>query len=241
MSEEAKAVQEVAKTTGVAIRAVEKMGAFLSNVAGVPIATAVGIFEDKLRYMRWENQLSLIDKANEKLAQRGLCSPTRALPLQFTVPLVEAASLEDDDYLQDLWATVLVNAADETVDVQLRRAFISILEDMTFLDVRILKVIGAATLSPTYQLDVLNSGFYLGYLPDTAAAMDEFRNGIPEPKKEVRISVGNLQRLNLLSISHTVDGVSDPNHVKITELGKELLRLCSSDEDSGVSHGHEAK
>lgn len=232
MSEEAKAVQEVAKTTGVAIRAVEKMGKFISDVAGVPIETAVGIFEDKLRYIRWENQLNLIHKAHEKLAQRGLSVPTRMLPLQFTVPLVEAASLEEDDYLRDMWATVLVNAADEHIEVQLRRAFISILEDMTSLDVQILRVIGAAAGNPKQHLDILNPGFYLGYLPDEAAAMDEFQSGIPEPKKEVRISVGNLQRLNLLAITHTVDGVSDPNHVMITELGKELLRLCSDDKSA---------
>lgn len=148
------------------------------------------------------------------------------------MPLVEAASLEEDDYLQDMWATVLVNAADEHVEVQLRRAFISILEDMTSLDVQILRVIGAAAGNPKHHLDILNPGFYLGYLPDEAAAMDEFQSGIPAPKKEVRISVGNLQRLNLLAITHTVDGVSDPNHVMITELGKELLRLCSDDKSA---------
>jgi hypothetical protein len=79
MSEEAKAIQEIAKTTNTAIHAVEKMGKFISDVAGVPIATAVGIFEDKLRYIRWENQLNLIQKAHEKLAQRGLSTPTRFL------------------------------------------------------------------------------------------------------------------------------------------------------------------
>ncbi|PSF10796.1 Abi-alpha family protein [Marinobacter shengliensis] len=241
MSEEAKAVQEVAKTTDTAIRALERMGKFISDVAGVPIATAVGIFEDKLRYIRWENQVRLIDKANEKLAQRGLSAPSRTLSLQFAVPLVEAASLEEDDYLKDMWATVLVNAADETVEVQLRRAFISILEDMTSLDVRILKVIGVAGQNSGYQWNILNPGSYLGYLPEKAAAMDEFQDGIPEPTQDVRIAVGNLQRLNLLSISDTVDGVSDPNHVRITELGKELLRLCSGDGDSLVSHGHEGK
>jgi hypothetical protein len=227
MSEEAKAVQEVAKTSNAAIRAAEKMGTFIANIAGVPMATALGIVDDKLRYIRWDNQLNLIDKANQKLAQRGLYSPTRALPLQFAVPLVEAASLEGDDYLQDLWATVLVNAADETVEVQLRRAFISILEDMTSLDVQILRVIGNSTQNSAYELSMLDPGFYLGYLPEIAAQLDEFQNGIPAPKQEVRIAVGNLERLNVLSISQSVDGVLDPNHVKLTALGEELLRLCS--------------
>ncbi|EMP57099.1 hypothetical protein MSNKSG1_02349 [Marinobacter santoriniensis NKSG1] len=228
MSEEAKAVQEVAKTTNTAIHAAEKMGKFIATIAGVPMATALGIVDDKLRYIRWERQLKLIDKANAKLAQRGLYRPTRALPLQFAMPLVEAAALEEDDYLQDLWATVLANAADETVEIQLRRAFISILEDMTSLDVQILKVIGAASQNSLYGLSALDRGFYLGYLPERAAGLDDFQKEIPAPKKEVRIAVGNLQRLNVLSTSQTVDGVSDSNHVRITALGEELLRMCSS-------------
>jgi hypothetical protein len=101
MSEEAKAAQEIAKTTSAAIGAVEKMGKFIANFAGVPIATAIGIADDKLRYMRWENQLDLMERVHRKLAERGVSRPTRALPLQFAVPLVEAASLEDDDYLRD--------------------------------------------------------------------------------------------------------------------------------------------
>jgi len=231
MSEEAKAVQEVAKTSNTAIRAAEKMGKFIANIAGVPMATALGIVDDKLRYIRWENQLNLMEKANEKLADRRPYHPTRAIPLQFAVPLVEAASLEDDDYLQDLWATVLVNAADETVEVQVRRAFVSILEDMTSLDVQILRVIGAASQKSPYKLSALSRGFYLGYLPEKAAELDEFQNDIPSPKKDVRISVGNLQRLNVLSISQSVDGVFDPDHAELTSLGEELLRLCSDQEN----------
>jgi hypothetical protein len=90
-----------------------------------------------------------------------------------------------------------------------------------------LRVIGKATQNSAYELSVLNSGFYLGYLPETAAELDEFQNGIPAPKQEVRIAVGNLERLNVLSISQSVDGVLDQNHVKLTALGEELLRLCS--------------
>ena len=111
ISETAKAVQEVAKTTGKAIDAGEKFGGFISRYIAGSIEQGTGIFEDKLKYMRWERQVRLMQRAEQLLKETGLSQPTRAIPLKLAIPLLEAASLEDDDYLQDLWARLLVNAA----------------------------------------------------------------------------------------------------------------------------------
>ena len=62
-SETAKAIQEVAKTTGKAIDASEKFGTFFSRFAQGSLEQCMGIFEDKLKYMRWERQLRLIKRA----------------------------------------------------------------------------------------------------------------------------------------------------------------------------------
>ena len=45
-----------------------------------------------------------MQRAEQLLLEAGLSNPTRAIALKLAVPLLEAASLEDDDYLQDLWA-----------------------------------------------------------------------------------------------------------------------------------------
>jgi hypothetical protein len=57
------------------------------------------------------------------------------------LPILEYASLEDDDELQDLWASLLASAADPNFDGTLRSAFIDILKQLEVIDVHILQTI----------------------------------------------------------------------------------------------------
>ena len=120
VSETAKAVQEVAKTTGKAIDAGKEFGGFISRYIAGSIEQGMGIFEDKLKYIRWERQVRFMRRANQLMKQLGLTQPTRPIPLKLALPLFEAASLEDDDYLQDLWARLLVNAANAETESRSR-------------------------------------------------------------------------------------------------------------------------
>lgn len=54
VSESAKAVQEVAKTTRVGIEATTKLGGFVARVINEPIEQVTGILSDRLRFMRWQ-------------------------------------------------------------------------------------------------------------------------------------------------------------------------------------------
>jgi hypothetical protein len=72
ISETAKAFQEVAKTTGKAIDAGEKFGGFISSYIAGSIEQGMGIFEDKLKYMRWERQVRLMQRAEQLLKKIGL-------------------------------------------------------------------------------------------------------------------------------------------------------------------------
>ena len=67
VSETAKAVQEVAKATGKAIDAGQKFGGFISRYVAGSIEQGMGIFEDKLKYMRWERQVRLMQRAEQLL------------------------------------------------------------------------------------------------------------------------------------------------------------------------------
>src|SRR3990172_5906071 len=141
MSEESKAIEEVAKTAGKAVDAGRELGGFLSKYVGGSIEQAMGIVEDKLKYLRWERQIRLVERANCFLAEKGLPQPSRKVPLQVAIPLIQGGSLEEDDWLQDRWAALLVNAADASSHVEVRRAFISILEDLTPLDALLLVIV----------------------------------------------------------------------------------------------------
>ena len=94
----------------------------------------------------------------------GLDKPTRQIPLKLAIPLLEAASLEDDDFLQDLWVKLLVNAANIECKVSLQRAYISILEQLTSLEARMLLKIYSLIYDPA-----LHKGMITGTLPSDAA------------------------------------------------------------------------
>lgn len=90
-----------------AIEAAEKVGQFLSNVFGEPIKTSVGMLQDKLGVIRWERQLRLADRVKEILDQRRKGGNHVSVPPRIALPVIEAASIESDDFLQDLWANLL--------------------------------------------------------------------------------------------------------------------------------------
>jgi hypothetical protein len=79
------------------------------------------------------------------MAERGLEAPSRPIPFSFSVPLIEHASLEADEELQDIWARMLANAADAESGTQPRTAFIGMLKDMTAFDVARLAQIAKIT------------------------------------------------------------------------------------------------
>src|SRR2546428_12432950 len=135
MSDETKAVEEIAKATGKAIDASREVGRSLARYIKRPLQQAMGIVEDRLKYMRWERRVRLMQRADEFLKSRGLSKPTRPVPLKIAIPIMVEGSLEEDDKLQDIWAQLLANAADKDSGVEVRHMFLSILKDLTSQDV----------------------------------------------------------------------------------------------------------
>jgi hypothetical protein len=223
MKEESKAIQEVARTTGKGIDAAREVGGFIAPFIKGSLEQGLGIFEDKLKYMRWERQIRLMERAQNFLNERGMKGPTRAIPMNFAIPLLQAASMEEDNYLQDRWAALLVNAADASSEVQIRRSYISILEDLSPLDALILdKVYHASTRAG--KIDV-----FTGHLPDEALADDPKDNFKPSP--EIQISLLNLHRLGCLTSGGGFFGPPsgvDVSRVHITALGKAFVEACNT-------------
>ena len=145
MSDENKAIEEVAKTTGKAIDASREVGGFIAKYINGPLEQAMGIVEDRLAYSRWQRKLRLMLRAEELLAALGLSAPTRPVPMKIAIPIMVEGSLEEDDMIQDIWAQLLVNAADKDSGIEVRHMFLSILKDLTSQDVQVLNLIYAVT------------------------------------------------------------------------------------------------
>lgn len=224
-SDIAKATSEVAKTAGQVVDATTQLGGFVAKYIGGPLAQASGIVEDKLKYMRWENQVDLMLRAEAKLTSVGLTSPNRAIPMKLAVPLLQAASLEDDSSLRDLWANLLVNGANSDSGIDLRRAYISILENLTRAE--------AVILEKVYSLPfetIQHDGAFTGYLPDRVIpAPNDWASdkSLPSPTQEVVLALANLARLGCVTLGRTWGGGEIFGSVNPTTLGRHFVAACT--------------
>jgi hypothetical protein len=174
IEESAKAVQEVAKITSNAIDAGREMGGFVSRFVSGPLEQGIGIIEDKLRYIRWERQMRLIQRrSNDFLKQQQLSSPNKPIPIKNAIPLLEYATLEEDDCLQDMWARLLVNGTNESTGKNIERAFIEILAQLTPLEAQILQTIYSLPFEETKH-----KGIVTGNLPLSATISDDENKNI---------------------------------------------------------------
>ncbi|WP_237886119.1 Abi-alpha family protein [Pseudomonas sp. PGPR40] len=223
MTEESKAVEEVAKTTGQAIEAAREAGGFIAKYIAGPLEQGIGIFEDRLKYMRWERQVRYMLKSQEFLRLAGLSAPTRAVPLKLAIPLMQGATLEEDDFLQDRWAALLVNAANADFRGEVRRSHTVILEQLTHLDAQILDALFAL---PFEQCQ--HDGIITAQLPTYARVTGEREQEFPLPSEEVVLSLSNLTRLGCIRPMMTWGGGESYGRVNPTIAGKAFVEACSA-------------
>jgi hypothetical protein len=220
--EGAKAAQEIAKAAGKGIDAAREAGGFIAKYIHGPLEQATGIWTDKLKYIRWERQVTLMQRANTKMAALGLSEPPRALPLKIAIPILQEGSMEEDDYLQDRWANLLVNASG---GVEVRATYISMLRDMTSLDVQILALIYAHPyVQGRYQVVLIEDLPSSARLLEPGEDVDSERPNLPP---EVALSVENLVRLGCIEPLHGFAGAIHYGHMVHTALGRGFVDACT--------------
>jgi abortive infection alpha-like protein len=223
LEESAKAAQEIAKTTGKGIDVGEKFGRFIAQYISGPLEQASGIFEDKLKYLRWERQVRLIKRADDFMKEIGMPDPTRAVPLKLAIPLLQGGSLEDDDDLQDLWARLLVNAADDRSPVTIKRVFVDILQSIGPLEAKILQMLYALPFDEMQRRGVLTAD-----MPNSVKLRPNnpgFK--LKSPSQEVELALANLKRLGCLSHAMTWGGGETFSIVNLTILGSAFVAACT--------------
>src|SRR5712675_719678 len=119
IEEAAKAVQEVAKAGGKAIVAGQKAGGWLDRIFGGAVEDSVAlVWSDRVKARRiaaaiydWERLLLLLEKTRARLRKKRIVT-TRIPPPKIMLPLLENATMETEDDLHTLWATLLATALD---------------------------------------------------------------------------------------------------------------------------------
>jgi hypothetical protein len=219
----AKASEAIARAWVETVEMSRDLARFLSGPAG----EVVGMLQDHLRVVRFERQVRLAQRVNHFLAERSMGGPTRTVPLNIGLPLLSNAIVEEDDDLQDIWAMLLVNAGDADSGIEMRRAFVSVLTEMTALDVRNLASIERAT-PPDLSGSVF--GVWTTRLPDLAKPVSYRGRGTYDtlPSSAVLISVSNLHRLGCLQTIDQ-DGAVPLRAVSLTPFGQAFIQACTHD------------
>jgi len=182
---------------------------------------AFGIVTDHLKYVRFARGMRLRESVETILEEKGISRiRIRKLPLSIGIPLIQSATLEENDELQDIWAQILANSLDLTAE-EAKKAFVSILENMDTLEVRLLD----ALVNAPEELKAKDGG-------DLTAAeivgVIEARHGPlgDTSPREIHVAIWNLVRLGGAVPTILANGLS-AKMVRATELGQALVAACS--------------
>lgn len=229
----ADAAKETAKFAQQATGAVTGTGRYFGEIARESLENAAGIFADRLRFKRAENALVLQARYEAKARELGYEKLSRPVPLSLEVPLLEAATLEDDDDLRDRWVNLLLNFANPDSGVSLQKSFVSILRELSPLEARLLDAI--------YAIDTTSAGLraiLTAELPHVARLEPEpdatkETEMAKDPSDEVSLALSNLRRHELIDSAAMWGGPGSLAAIYQTRFGAALLRACTLPKSQG--------
>jgi len=177
-------MQVISRTTGFPIDKVLNATMFLGKLLGENIVELNEIPKDFIKYLRFSSQVRLLMKAKEKLESAGI-NPNR-VPLKTIIPLLEYASLEEEETLHDKWANLLANASKDSEEHKYV-IFCKILSELT----------------PYCALFLIN--LYTKGNVDHITRKDiiKIENDLNLSETEGDFSLNNLLRLKLIDISES--------------------------------------
>lgn len=251
ITESAKALQEIAKTTGQAITVVDKVGSFFARIMKEPIDSTCGMLADTLKFKRWQRQISLIEKAERIIGEKHLNTDFRPVSPKLALPIFHNASIEDEESLHDLWAKLLVASLDPAMKTP-RTAFVEIITQLEPLDGRIMKgLFDLYSAEKRERERKWGQGHtdFARYEPSNVRLNSyRFRKDLGVDNESYWAAIDNLQRLGLCqsyidqSSLETIDHRGEQVHAEfvsyhggynilcITALGLDFVMICTYDE-----------
>lgn len=219
INDELKTIGDVAKVAEKTIDFASKFGSLIARLTEGSLKQGAGMFEDKLVYFRWERQVRLMKRADEFMKDNKITNP---IPFKLAIPLLQGASLEEDDNLQDMWVKLLVNAV-SSKGIEIKRIYMDILERLSPLEVKILdKIYGSQFNGDMYCVFATYS------LPDSIHIICDFDTKYPELNNtDVELALINLARIGCLAPAVTISGGENFSNINITHLGRRFYEACT--------------
>ena len=89
---------------------------FAEKLIGPTIEEVGLLMSDKIKYYRFKNQVNILVKAKEYVKKKNI--DIKEIPTKILVPLLENASLEVEEEMQEKWAFMIGNLADSEQNLQ---------------------------------------------------------------------------------------------------------------------------
>ena len=209
-----------AKSMKLAIEAVKE---FAGKIIG-PALEEVGLtLGDHVRSFRLKRQIQLFLTAQERLNRAGIDPGT--IPLRTFVPLLEGASLEDDEELGQKWSGLLASAAAGEKGPRVLPSFPIILRQLTPNDARILDLLMDSRVPDGAYLDRILIPFRVAHPEDFGIAVDGLLGlGLIEVEPSSAVFDGYLN-------------VTDQQGLRISRLGVHFVKACRGPEPLQLGRG----
>jgi abortive infection alpha-like protein len=180
-------------------KALESVADLLQRIAG-PLADEVGdSFAISYRPYRVKLGLRALQKTQRMLKEAGI--GPQAVPPRLFLPMVEAASIEDDEDLHTRWAALLANAA--TSPDLVHPSYIEVLKQLTPVEARLLDALYKIAKGKKWQK-----------VETTDVTDEEFKTA----GAKLFAWFSSLVRLGLIQISFDIDRKSREIKVKVPNI-----------------------
>ena len=193
-------------------RAVEGVLNALDSLFGPAGREFGAMIGEQMRYYRFKNFLKIIGRVEHMIEERGLePSHLKKLPFGNQYTLLEKASFEEKPEVQEMWATLIANAIDPSLSIDIEKRIVDLLTSLSPAEAGLLFVLKESSSKSSF-----NTKEEVKAYKDAIDKIAEshWRNHAENVRKS---SVQNLIRLRCIGIR--------PNAIHLTNrLFKEMPR-----------------
>lgn len=226
---------------------------FLGKLISPTIEEVGLLISDNVKYLRFKNQVKILLKAKDYVEKRNI--KLKEIPIKILVPLLDKASLEENDDLQEKWASMLTNMVDSSTNLQ-NQIFPYLLSQVSieeFNELKELAIKEAEHHLRRKKFDEMRETDKFSFNKETK----ELKNEIEKIEQGgFWISLEEYERANILRLGlvrqlppkiyieefqtggeyenerwHQIEAEYDPDDFgyRITELGEKFLKICKVD------------
>jgi hypothetical protein len=212
----------------------------LNRLCGPFVDEVGGILGDKARVWRFKRTVSLLEKVKQFTTEKGI--DPKAVPLKTLLPILENASLEDDEYLHDMWAALLATAADTRMSNSVQPCFVEILKQLTSREAKFIEFLFQSAIEQrSYPMVPATAREFVVGGPDqlleqyvlsglSRYSLDQLKSSVRQDTAEAArrltdrsafyVILDNIQRLGILTPQNRIAAY------EFTALGCALVTAC---------------